>query len=109
MSKKHYEKEFTIKGVNLKLKRLGLTEFPSFKTVYARSIDAKDIEGMNKAHQMLFSWVEYEMVPGEWIPAYSTKEDRFVVDVLNDVIVADQIINTILSDILMPLFLNTAE
>ena len=108
MSKKHYEKEFVVNGITLKMKRLGLADFPSFKTIYATAIESKDIAGLIKAHQTLYSWLEYEMIPGEWLPVYNPTEDKFIVDKLNDVTHADTIINIMLADILAPLFLNTA-
>lgn len=109
MSKKHYEKVFEVNGVRLKLKKLGLTEFPSFKTIYATAIENKDIEGTIKAHQTLFSWLEYEVLPDEWVPVYNKTQDEFIVEKLNDVIIADTIINKLLIEVLTPLFLNTAE
>lgn len=108
MNKKHHEKVFTVNGVNLRLKKLGLADFPSFKTIYASAIEAKDIVGMTKAHNILYSWLEYEMLPDEWVPAYNAIEDRFVVDSINDIVAADTIVNILLAEVLTPLFLNTA-
>jgi hypothetical protein len=109
MNKKHHEKVFEVNGVKLRLRKLGLAEFPSFKTIYATAIENKDIEGTIKAHQTLFSWLEYEVLPDEWVPVYNKAQDEFIIDKLNDVIVADTIINTLLIEVLTPLFLNTAE
>lgn len=109
MKTKHYEKIFEVNGVRLKLKKLGLSEFPSFKTLYATAIESKDFEGANKAHNILYSWLLYEVLPDEWVPVYNAKEDVFVVDALNDVVTADKIINILLAEVLAPLFLNTAE
>lgn len=109
MSMKHHEKVFEIAGVNLKIKKLGLSDFPSFKTIYATSIDTKDYEGLRKANNILYGWLLYEVLPEEWVPVYNAKEDRFVDDRLNDVVVADKILDTLMLEVITPLFLNTAE
>jgi hypothetical protein len=108
MNQKHYQKEFEVVGVKLKLKKLGLADFPSFKTIYARAIDQGDAEGVTKAYFMLFGWLEYELL-GEWIPVFNKTKGEFAIEVLNDLAVADQIVNILLADILAPLFLSTAE
>lgn len=107
MDKKHYEKTFEVNGVNLRVRKLRLTEFPSFKTIYATAIDSKDIEGLSRANEILLSWLEYDMLEGTWVPVYNTKTGEFVVDAINDTVAADTIINTVIAEVLMPLFLNT--
>ena len=108
MEKKHHQKEFVVGEVRLKIKRLGLADFPTFKTIYARAVDEGDAEGVAKAYLLLFSWLEHELL-GEWVPVFDKKKELFTVDVLNDLQNADEIVNILLSDILAPLFLNTAE
>lgn len=105
---KHYEKEFEVAGVKLKLKKLGLSEFPTFKTIYANAINEADAEGVNKAYTLLFSWLEHEVL-GEWVPVFDKKSGQFMIEVLNDLTHADTIINVLLSEVLQPLFMNTAE
>jgi len=108
MAIKHHQKTFEVAGVKLKLKKLGLADFPTFKTIYARAIDEADAEGVAKAYMLLYSWLEYELV-GEWIPAFNSTSQEFIVDKLNNLQAADTIVNVLLADILAPLFLNTAE
>lgn len=108
MKTKHHETVFEVEGVKLKLKKLGLAEFPAFKTIYARAIDQADAEGVSKAYMMLFGWLEQEVM-GEWVPVFDKKKQEFMIAVLNDLSAADEIINILLSDVLAPLFLNTAE
>lgn len=108
MTQKHYDKVFEVAGVKLKLKKLGLAEFPSFKTIYARAIDSADAEGVTKAYMMLFSWLQHEVL-GEWVPVFDKKAEQFMVAELNDLQNADQIVTILLAEILTPLFLNTAE
>lgn len=108
MEQKHYQKEFEVAGVKLKLKKLGLADFPTFKTIYARAVDQADAEGVAKAYMMLYSWVQHEVL-GEWVPVFDSVKKEFTIDVLNDLSKADEIINILLADILAPLFLNTAE
>lgn len=105
---KHYDKVFEVAGVRLKLKKLGLADFPAFKTLYANAINESDTDGIVKAYLMLYSWLEQEVL-GEWVPIFNKKEESFSVEILNDPVNADTIINILLSEILQPLFLNTAE
>jgi len=105
---KQYQKVFEVAGVKLRLKKLGLADFPTFKMLYAKSVDSNDEDGIIKAYLMLYSWLEQNML-GEWVPVFNKKEECFSLDILNEVENADRIIDVLLSEILPPLFLNTAE
>lgn len=105
---KHYEKVFEVAKVNLRLKKLGLADFPAFKTVYANAISEGDAEGITKAYLLLLSWLQHEVL-GEWVPVFDKKKQLFMIDVLNDETHADTIINILLGEILAPLFQNTAD
>lgn len=105
---KAYQKVFEVAGVKLRLKKLGLADFPTFKMLYAKSIEASDPEGVIKSYMMLYSWLEQEVL-GEWVPVFNSKDQTFSVDILNEVENADAIIDILLSETLPPLFLNTAE
>ena len=105
---KHYEKEFQVAGVTLKLKKLGLTEFPAFKVIYAEGVDSGDAVKVANAYSILFSWLQYEVL-GEWVAAFDKKTGEFRIEVLNDPAHADKILDILLSEVLTPLFLNTAE
>lgn len=107
-TEKHYEKTFQINGVKLKVRKLGLGEFPAFKMIYANSISTADADGLVKAYNMIFSWIEYETL-GEWIPAYNKAEGKFIIDKLNTVEAANELADYVVSTILAPLFLNTTE
>jgi hypothetical protein len=45
---KAYQKVFEVAGIKLRLKKLGLADFPAFKMLYAKSVDASDAEGIVK-------------------------------------------------------------
>ena len=104
---KSYQKEFEVAGVKLRLKKLGLADFPTFKTIYARAVTEADAEGVAKAYMLLYSWLEQNVV-GEWVPIFDKSKNEFMIEVLNDLGNADEIVNILLSEILEPLFLNTA-
>jgi hypothetical protein len=103
---KSYQKEFEVAGVKLKLKKLGIADFPTFKTIYARAVDAADAEGVAKAYMLLYSWLEQEVM-GEWVPVFNKAKSEFTVDILNDLSNADEIVNILLSDTLSSLFPST--
>lgn len=106
--KKHFQKEFEVAGVKLRVKKLGLAEFPAFKTIYGNAINNSDAEGTIKAYYMLFGWLQHEIM-GEWIPVWNSVNEEFVIEKLNDPVNADTIINILITKVLEPLFQNTVE
>ena len=105
---KAYNKPFEVAGVKLRLKKLGLADFPTFKMLYAKSVDANDEEGVIRSYMMLYSWLEQDVL-GEWVPVFDKKKEIFSIEILNEIENADRILDILLSEILPPLFLNTAE
>lgn len=104
----HWQKEFEIGGVKLRVRKLSPFEFPAFKTAFAKATEENDAEGIGKAYETMSTWLEYEFM-GEWVKAYDKKQGQFVVANLNDAIIANKLIDYMLVEIITPLFLNTAE
>jgi len=104
----HWEKEIELKGMKFRIKKLTPFDFPAFKTVFAKSTSDGDPEGIAKSYEMMTGWVETEIM-GKWTKVYDKASKQFIVDLLNDPIVANELIDLVLTDLIMPLFMNTAE
>lgn len=105
----HWEKEFVIDGVKLRVRKLNPFEFPAFQTSFAKAIDANDSEGIAKSYKTMSTWLEAEMPGGLWMPAYDKTTERFTVENLNDMATSAKLINYMIAEIITPLFQNTAE
>jgi len=104
----HWEKEIELDGMKFRIKKLTPFDFPAFKTVFAKSTTDGDPEGIAKSYEMMISWVETKII-GEWTKVYDKKSGTFIVDKLNDPVLANELVDLVLTDLIMPLFMNTAE
>lgn len=108
MKKQHFEKTITVNDVELKMKKLSPFEFPAFKTVFARATEANDPVGIEQAYEQLATWLLVE-IGGQWLPAYDKTNGSFIVEALNDTNATNQIIDLMLTEMIMPLFMSTSE
>jgi len=108
IQKQHWEKEIEFKGMKFRLKKLNPFEFPAFKTVFAKSTNENDPEGIMKSYELATSWIESEII-GKWAKIYDKASMTFIIAELNDPMVANELIDLVLTDLVMPLFTNTAE
>lgn len=108
MTKQHWEKEIEFKGNRFKMKKLTPFEFPAFKTVFAKATDDGDTDALAKVYETIASWIEVN-IAGAWMPVYDKTSKTFIVDYLNDISNSNQILDLVLSELILPLFLNTAE
>lgn len=108
MDKQHWEKEIEFKGKKYKLMKLNPFQFPAFKIAYGNAINNNDPDAIAKCYEVMVGWVRTEIV-GEDSPIYSKESQTFIVDELNDPMVANELIDAVLMDLIMPLFTNTAE
>ena len=108
MEKQHWQKEIELEGKKYRIKKLTPFEFPAFKTVFGKSTNDNDPEGIAKSYEMMTGWIESEIM-GEWTRVYDKKSGQFIIDELNDPKLANLLIDSVFTDIVMPLFVNTAE
>lgn len=108
MSAQHWQKEIEFKGLKFKLKKLSPFEFPAFKTTFAKATNDNDPEGIARSYEMMTTWVLTEVV-GAWVPVYDKASGAFTVDSLNDPSVANELLDLILTDLIMPLFMSSTE
>lgn len=106
--KQHWEKEIKFKGNTFRIKKLTPFEFPAFKTVFAKATSDGDTDALAKVYETIATWLEVNLA-GIWAPAYDKVSGTFLVDNLNDVSNTNQLLDLVLSDLILPLFLNTAE
>lgn len=108
MSKQHWEKEIDFEGMKFRLKKLNPFEFPAFKTAFAKATNDNDPEGIAKSYEMMTSWVLTEVL-GAWVPVYDRASGTFTIDQLNDPAVANDLLDMVLADLIMPLFMRSTE
>lgn len=106
--KQHWEKEIQFNGSAFRIKKLTPFEFPAFKTVFAKATNDGDTDGLAKVYETIASWLETK-VASVWMPVYDKTSKTFVVDYLNDISMTNQLLDLALSELILPLFLNTAE
>jgi hypothetical protein len=106
--KQHWEKEIDFKGNKYRIKKLTPFEFPAFKMVFAKATNDGDMEALAKVYENIANWLEISLA-GVWIPVYDKQSGIFTVDSLNDLSTANQLLDIVLSDLILPLFTNTAE
>ena len=104
----HWEKEVELNGMKFRIKKLGPFDFPAFKTVFGKATNENDPEGIAKSYEMMTTWIESKII-GEWTKVYDKKSGGFVIEALNDPMVANELIDLVLMDLIMPLFTSTAE
>lgn len=108
MKEQHHEKIIKIGDTELKMKKLSPFEFPAFKTIFAKATNDNDAEGIEQAYEKMTTWLLVE-IGGQWIPVYDKNSKSFIVEELNNEKATNQLIDKVLEEIIMPLFLSTAE
>ncbi len=106
--KQHWEKEIEFDGNKFRIKKLSPFEFPAFKTVFAKATSDGDTDALAKVYETVATWLEME-VASIWMPIYDKSGQIFTIDSLNDISKINQLLDVVLSDLIVPLFLNTAE
>jgi hypothetical protein len=104
----HWEKITEVEGIKFRIKKLSPFEFPAFKTSFAKATNDNDPEGIAKSYEMMVSWVETE-IAGVWVKVYNKTNQTFVIDKFNDPMLSNKLIDVILTEMVMPLFMSTAE
>jgi hypothetical protein len=108
MSQQHWQKEIKFENMRFKLKKLSPFEFPAFKTSFAKATNDNDPEGIAKSYEMMTSWVLVNLMEA-WVPVYDKSSKSFTIDSLNDPYLANNLIDLVLTDLIMPLFMNSTE
>lgn len=106
--KQHWEKEIEFRGNKFRIKKLTPFEFPAFKTVFAKATSDTDTVALAKVYETIATWLEVS-IASVWMPAYDKASGVFTVDYLNDISLTNQLLDLVLTDLIMPLFMNTAE
>jgi len=106
--KQHWEKEIEFKGNKFRIKKLTPFEFPAFKTVFAKATNDGDTDALAKVYETIATWLEVNLA-SVWMPVYDKHSGVFTLDSLNDISATNQLLDLVLSDLILPLFLNTAE
>lgn len=110
MEKQHWEKEIEFDGMKFKLKKLNPFEFPAFKTTFAKATTDNDADGIAKSYEVMASWLLADITGTDtWIPVYSRGSGQFSVDTLNDPIKANKLLDIVLNDLILPIFLSSTE
>jgi len=106
---KHYEKEFKVGDYNFKSRKLDIFEFNAFKTTFGLAIDEGNDTKLAKSYKTLFSWLQYEVTPGTFVPAMDKVSGAFILPALEDLDYADEVIQAMLEHIVKPLFLKSTD
>jgi hypothetical protein len=104
----HWEKVVEFEGSKLRLKKLSPFEFPAFKTSFAKATSDNDPEGIAKSYEMMVTWVEVE-IAGIWVKLYDKASQNFVINTFNNPSISNQLVDVILTEVIMPIFMNTVE
>lgn len=109
MKLQHWEKEIELEGKKYRIKKLTPFEFPAFKIAFAKATNDNDTDALAKVYETIASWLQSEVV-GAWVPIYDKAGGKFVIKDLNDDIAkVNTLLDLALSELIMPLFLNTTE
>ena len=108
MQEQHWQKEIEFNGNKFRIKKLSPFEFPAFKTVFAKATADSDTESLMKVYETIATWLEV-YVASVWMPVYDKTSKTFTLEYLNDLGKINQLLDLVLSDLILPLFLNTAE
>jgi len=106
--KQHWEREIEFEGNKFRIKKLSPFEFPAFKMAFAKATSDGDTAALSKIYETIATWTEVSFA-GIWVPIYDKSSVTFVVDTLNDISKINQLLDLVLSELILPLFLNTAE
>lgn len=108
MKQQHWEKEISFNGSKFRIRKLTPFEFPAFKTIFAKATSENDSVALAKVYELIASWIETNLA-GAWIPVYDKSSGTFIVDFLNDINKINDLLDLVLKDLIMPIFLNTTE
>ena len=106
---KHYEKVFTVGTYQFKAKQLNIFEFNAFKTSFGMAINEGDDEKLAKSYRTMFSWLLYEVTPGNFVPAMDKASGDMILPALQDLDFADEVIQAMLEHVVKPLFLKSTD
>lgn len=106
---KHYDKVFKVGDYSFRCKKLDIFEFNAFKTTFGLAINEGDEEKLAKSYKTLFSWLQYEVTPGNFVPAMDRGSGQFILPALEDLDYGDEVIQAMLEYVVKPLFQKSAD